>query len=89
MKLEFEDRSYPLFAKISVPRMIVIQYDSILSNLLADYQKRFLQLFQKLLENKKKKIFTIYLCAFVLCREASFITQDRYRHARQNHGSKV
>lgn len=91
MKPETRDETYPLYGKVSVPRMILAQVDSINhSRLLSKYGKLVLQDLEELLiKNQGRWWFTIYLCLFILLREASWMSEDRYRHARNNFGKKV
>lgn len=86
MKPELKDDTYPLFGKVSVPRMIVAQFDSINhSQMLLKYGRFVLHdLEVYIFRNQGRWWWTIYLCVFVLLREASFISADRYRHARNN-----
>ncbi|PHH83757.1 hypothetical protein CDD83_2932 [Cordyceps sp. RAO-2017] len=90
MKPETKDETYPLYNKVSVPRMIVAQFDSINhTRLLNKYGKEVLKDLENLIfRNDGSCWWTIYLCVFILLREASFISADRYRHARNNHGAK-
>ena len=91
MAPERKDHTYPLFGKVSVPRMIVAQFDSInYTRLLDIYGKKVLKSLENcILENQPRWWFTIYLVLFIILREASWITEDRYRHARANCGQQV
>ncbi|KJZ77239.1 hypothetical protein HIM_03560 [Hirsutella minnesotensis 3608] len=91
MKPETKDETYPLYGKVSLPRMIVAQFDSINHNrVLTKYGRRVLQGLENLIfRNQSRWWWTIYLCVFILLREASFISADRYRHARNNCGARV
>ncbi|KAF4457374.1 hypothetical protein F53441_703 [Fusarium austroafricanum] len=88
---ETEDKSYPLYGKVSVPRMIVAQFDNLNYNeVLERYKEKLLRDVDWLFnQDKKRWWFTIYLIVFILLREASRMTADRYRHARANYGSKL
>ncbi|KAF4957799.1 hypothetical protein FGADI_2883 [Fusarium gaditjirri] len=88
---ETEDKSYPLFGKVSVPRMIVAQFDTLNYNeVLERYKEKLLRDIDWLFsQDKNRWWFTIYLVVFILLREASRMTADRYRHARANYGSSV
>ncbi|UNI17769.1 hypothetical protein JDV02_004089 [Purpureocillium takamizusanense] len=90
MKPELKDDTYPLYGKVSLPRMILAQFDSINhTKLLSKYGRKVLQdLEQFLFRNNGRWWWTIYLCVFILLHEASFISADRYRHARNNLGAK-
>ncbi|PFH56948.1 hypothetical protein XA68_15738 [Ophiocordyceps unilateralis] len=90
MKPELKDETYPLFGKVSVPRMIVAQFDSINhTRILTKYGRCVLQDLESFVfRNQPRWWWTIYLSVFILLHEASFISADRYRHARNNHGTK-
>ncbi|KAM0254399.1 hypothetical protein ACHAQJ_006802 [Trichoderma viride] len=91
MKPETRDETYPLFGRVSVPRMILAQFDSINTHLLHKYGKRVLSELESLISRGQTSAmwYTVYLCLFILLREASWISEDRYRHARNNFGSDV
>ncbi|KAF5558292.1 hypothetical protein FNAPI_5163 [Fusarium napiforme] len=88
---ETEDKSYPLFGKVSVPRMVVAQFDTLNYNeVLERYKEKLLRDIDWLFsQDKNRWWFTIYLVVFILLREASRMTADRYRHARANYGSRL
>ncbi|KAJ4320671.1 hypothetical protein N0V84_005735 [Fusarium piperis] len=88
---ETEDKSYPLLGKVSVPRMIVAQFDTLnYVWVLERYKNKLLRdIDWLLLQNHPRWWFTLYLILFIVLREASLITLDRYRHARANFGSKL
>ncbi|OTA04962.1 hypothetical protein A9Z42_0055910 [Trichoderma parareesei] len=88
MKPETRDDTYPLFGKVSVPRMILAQFDSINhTRLLSKYGKLVLNELESLMSrNQPQHFFLVYACMFMLLREASWISEDRYRHARNNLG---
>lgn len=88
---ETEDKSYPLYGKVSVPRMVVAQFDTLNYNeVLERYKEKLLRDIDWLFsQDKNRWWFTIYLVVFILLREASRMTADRYRHARANYGSSV
>lgn len=90
MQPELEDQTYPLLGKVSAPRMIAAQYDNVNNALLVRY-KRFVMVNLEVLITKSdpRSWLTIYLTLFILLREASLVTADRYRHARENYGTKV
>ncbi|PHH63196.1 hypothetical protein CDD81_6247 [Ophiocordyceps australis] len=87
---ELLDQSYPLYNKVSLPRMVTAQFDSIIhKQILSKYGRRVLQDLEVLIfSNKRCYWWSIYVCVFIFLREASFITADRYRHARSNFGTK-
>lgn len=91
MKPECQDDTYPFFGKVPVPRMILAQFDSInYTRMLTVYSKKVLQDLELLINCiQSRHWWTIYLCMFILLREASWTTEDHYRHARDNHGKKV
>ncbi|KID91687.1 tetratricopeptide repeat domain containing protein [Metarhizium guizhouense ARSEF 977] len=90
MKPELKDETYPLFGKVSVPRMILAQFDSI------NHRKLLQRYGQKVLRDLEAFIFRnqsvlwwpIYLTVFILLHEASKMSADRYRHARNNFGGR-
>ncbi|KAF5588430.1 hypothetical protein FPCIR_7188 [Fusarium pseudocircinatum] len=88
---ETEDKSYPLYGKVSVPRMVVAQFDTLNYNeVLERYKEKLLRDIDWLFsQDKNRWWFTIYLVIFILLREASRMTADRYRHARANYGSSL
>ncbi|RSL73682.1 hypothetical protein CEP54_000205 [Fusarium duplospermum] len=88
---ETEDRSYPLLGKVSVPRMIVAQFDTLnYVWVLERYKNKLLRdVDWLLLQNKSRWWLTLYIIVFILLREASWVSLDRYRHARANFGSTL
>lgn len=86
MEPELKDRSYPLFGKVSIPRIIIAQIDMFNTlRILQPLRKFVLDHLQRLvLSNKPKSWFTIYLSIFILLHDCSIISADRYRHARDN-----
>jgi hypothetical protein len=77
---------YPLGNKISLPRMITAQVDSILAT---KFLKNGAAKVSKYLENylrsnNPKYWFTLYLATFILLHEISVATKDRGRYAREN-----
>ncbi|KAL7784916.1 hypothetical protein V8C37DRAFT_413155 [Trichoderma ceciliae] len=90
MKPETKDETYPLFGRVSVPRMILAQFDSINhTRLLTKYGKLVLGELEALMSrNAPNWWFSVYTCLFILLREASWISEDRYRHARNNYGQR-
>lgn len=91
MKPETKDETYPLFGKVSMPRIIVAQFDSINhTKLLSKYGHRVLRSLESFIfRNQSTFWWTIYLCVFILLHEASWLSADRYRHARHNFGGRV
>lgn len=90
MKPETKDETYPLFGKVSLPRMILAQFDSINhTKLLSKLGRKVLQDLEAFIfRNQPRWWWAIYLCVFILLHEASFISADRYRHARNNYGAR-
>ncbi|UKZ58255.1 hypothetical protein TrVGV298_012122 [Trichoderma virens] len=91
MKPETRDDTYPLFKRVSVPRMILAQFDSInYTRILSKYGKFVLGELESLMSrNQPEFFFLVYACLFILLREASWTSADRYRHARNNYGQSV
>ncbi|KAL7907706.1 hypothetical protein GGI35DRAFT_470280 [Trichoderma velutinum] len=91
MKPETRDETYPLFKRVSVPRMILAQFDSIsYTRILSKYGKFVLSELESLMSrNQPEYFFLVYACLFILLREASWTSADRYRHARNNHGQSL
>ncbi|CAG1978015.1 unnamed protein product [Fusarium graminearum] len=87
---ENQDKSYPLYGKISPPRMIVAQFDNLVYNaVLETYKEKVLKDVDWLFsQDKNRWWFTVYNILFIFLREVSRMTADRYRHARQNFGPK-
>lgn len=91
MEPEVEDKTYPLHGKVSLPRMLLAQFDSInYTRLLSPHGKNVLRELEFLIsQNQKSLWFTLYIALFILLREASWISKDRYRHARDAYGARV
>ncbi|KAL3607338.1 hypothetical protein FPOAC2_02321 [Fusarium poae] len=90
MRPETQDKSYPLYGKISAPRMIVAQFDNLVYNwVLETFKEKLLRDVDWLFsQDKNRWWFTMYTVVFILLRESSRMTADRYRHARENFGPK-
>ncbi|KPM37843.1 hypothetical protein AK830_g8728 [Neonectria ditissima] len=86
-----EDPSYPLLGKVSIPRMIIAQFDSLnYTQILEKYKARILNELEWLIGQGNMRMWlTVYLVIFILLREASLTSSDRYRHARRNHSTKL
>lgn len=71
--------------------MILAQFDSITYNKgLKVHAGNFVREMEILMSrNDKKYWFTTYISLFVILSEASWLTRDRYRHARQQYGHAV
>ncbi|RFN54766.1 hypothetical protein FIE12Z_940 [Fusarium flagelliforme] len=89
MMPETQDKSYPLYGKIAAPRMLVAQFDNLVYNaVLETYREKLLRDLDWLFsQDKRRWWFTIYVIVFILLREVSRMTADRYRHARENFGT--
>jgi hypothetical protein len=91
MKAYTKYDSYPLYGKISLPRMIVAQFDSIThSRALQKYSRLVLKELEFFIsQNSPDSWWTVYLCLFVLLHEAAYMTRDRYLHARRSFGTEA
>jgi hypothetical protein len=91
MAPETQDPTYPLLGKVSLPRMILAQFDSLVyTKILTIHGRTVLRELEWLiLQNNQEHWFTIYSCLFILLREATWLSQDRYRHGRAVHGNAV
>lgn len=87
-----EDDDYPLInpdtgeKEVSIPRMIVAQFDSIQhGRILGKEKKKVLAQLSKYISSCNEETwFTIYLVIFMLLHEISVACNDRYRWARAN-----
>ena len=81
-----QDIDYPLRDKISLPRMVTAQMDSILSTrYLQEWCRKLLAQLEKLLKSNNPQYWlTIYFATFILLHEVSFSSRDRHRHATEN-----
>jgi hypothetical protein len=86
MEPEVSDETYPLYGKVSVPRMIIAQIDSFNGTRnLGPLRSSVLKKLEKMLmANGSVQWFTVYVCTFILLHEVAVASRDRYRHARQN-----
>lgn len=77
---------YPLGDRISLPRMITAQFDSILTTKFLKpgtaQVTRFLE--KSLKQNSAKNFFVLYVAIFIILHEISVATKDRGRYARDN-----
>ena len=77
---------YPLGDRISLPRMITAQFDSILTTKFlkpgTTHVTRFLE--KSLKQNNPENFFVLYLSIFIILHEISVATKDRGRYARDN-----
>lgn len=80
------DPTYPLRNKLSLPRMIIAQMDSIQCDIILKKSGTSVlrQLLSFIYSNNPANWFTIYLVIFMLLHEISHSTKDRRRHAQQN-----
>lgn len=78
----------PLPDRVSVPRMIVAQFDSIrnerIYKKLSPWVLRTLETF--LTSCNKEAWFTVFLATFLLLHQTARTCADRYRYAKQNAG---
>ncbi|CAK7262876.1 hypothetical protein SEPCBS119000_000210 [Sporothrix epigloea] len=84
--LPVPDADYPLGDRISVPRMITAQGDSIIvSRLLRPLTQELIPELEKIFRiGNPDNWFLLYVCTFILLSEISFSCQDRRRHAQEN-----
>lgn len=82
------DPSYPppLRGKVSTPRMIIAQFDSINTQfVLRTLAKKLLEKLEKFMKTKNtNRYLTIFVSCFILLHEISHMTGDRWRHGRDN-----
>ncbi|EHA57713.1 hypothetical protein MGG_05459 [Pyricularia oryzae 70-15] len=88
-KLDMEPElrpGYPLGDRISLPRMVTAQIDSILTTKIIQDETTKLkrELSDLFKSNNPQYWFTLYVATFILLHEISVATQDRGRYARQN-----
>lgn len=86
MSPKFDDKSYPLWGRVSTPRMIIAQIDSInAKEILAPLRRKVLRTLETLIKaNKTQHWFTIYIAVFLLLHNVSAISADRRRHGKAN-----
>ncbi|CAM1502687.1 Fc.00g074630.m01.CDS01 [Cosmosporella sp. VM-42] len=90
MEPEKQDMSYPLFNKVSAPRMIVAQFDNVNYKLLVHYREKVLKSLEDvIITSNSTRWLTVYVILFIFLRQASDVSNDRYRHARDNYGDKI
>lgn len=86
MQPETDDESYPLFGKISTPRMIVAQFDNM--NLVGSLEPRMARVLgglEAMIYQKNARVwFTIFVSVFILLHEVSVASKDRCRHGTAN-----
>ncbi|KAG5919132.1 hypothetical protein E4U42_006603 [Claviceps africana] len=90
MEPEVNDSTYPLFGRVATPPMLDAQLDSINQHkVLSKYSRKVLRELEKCIyRNQSSYWWTIYICTFILLHQASCVTADRYRHARNEYGAK-
>ncbi|KAL2113315.1 hypothetical protein VUR80DRAFT_4640 [Thermomyces stellatus] len=90
MSPKLDDKSYPLWGRVSTPRMIIAQIDSInAQKILAPLRQRVLKTLETLIKaNKTQHWFTIYIAIFLLLHNVSIISADRRRHGKANGATK-
>lgn len=81
-----DDKTYPLWGRVSTPRMIIAQIDSINAvEVIPPLRKKVLSTLASLISaNKTQHWFTIYIATFLLLHNVSTISADRRRHGRAN-----
>jgi hypothetical protein len=86
MEPECRDRSYPLFNKVSLPRMITAQFDQLNTVKVIDsLSKKVLKnIEQMLISTEPKYWFTAYVAVFAMLHEIAVTSRDRHRHAMEN-----
>lgn len=86
MSPKLDDKSYPLWGRVSTPRMIIAQIDSIIAKeILAPLRRKVLRTLEALIKaNKTQHWFTIYIAIFLLLHNVSAISADRRRHGKAN-----
>lgn len=85
MEPKLDDRSYPLWGRVSTPRMIVAQIDSINAEIVAPLRRKVLKTLEGIIKaNKTQHWFTIYIAVFLLLHNVSIISADRRRHGKAN-----
>jgi hypothetical protein len=85
MRPETKDTSYPLFGKVSTPRMIIAQFD-VLNQLrvLNPLRQSVLNTLETMLAGGPRQFFSAYLAVFILLHQVSVLSADRYRHGTAN-----
>ncbi|KAH8685202.1 hypothetical protein BGZ61DRAFT_56602 [Ilyonectria robusta] len=90
MELETHDPTYPLQGKISIPRMIVAQFDNLnYTQVLEKYKKKVMTELRYFMNRSNTQWFVVYLVLFILMQQASSTAADRSRHARANFGTSI
>jgi hypothetical protein len=83
-------RNHPLRGRISVPRMVVAQFDSIRCERI--YKKLVPEVLRSLdallTSNNKKAWFTVFLATFLLLHQVAWTSRDRRRYTAQNRVGK-
>ncbi|KAL2268902.1 hypothetical protein VTJ83DRAFT_3748 [Remersonia thermophila] len=77
---------HPLVGQVSVPRLVVAQFDSIrCERFYKPYAQDVLRRLEALLpSHHKESWFTVFLATFLLLHLTSNTSADRYRHSQQN-----
>jgi hypothetical protein len=88
MELDEPRPNHPLDGRVSVPRMVVAQFDSIRhERIYKELAPKVLRLFQSFLGSGNLEAwFTVYLAAFLLLHQAACTSHDRRRYVKQNSG---
>ncbi|SPN98752.1 uncharacterized protein DNG_01795 [Cephalotrichum gorgonifer] len=90
MEPKSDDKSYPLWGRVSTPRMVVAQIDSIIAkHFIPPLRRKVLNSLDLLIKaNKTQDWFTIYVAIFLLLHNVSTISADRRRHGKANGATK-
>lgn len=90
MELETNDPTYPLQGKISIPRMIIAQFDNLnYTQVLEKYKEKVMKELRYFMTHSNTQWFVVYLVLFILMQQASSSAADRSRHARANFGTSI
>ncbi|KAK0636402.1 hypothetical protein B0T17DRAFT_482682 [Bombardia bombarda] len=83
---EVNSPNYPLSGRVSLPRMIIAQFDSIRHERVYKWlAPKVLKLYESFLtSNNMEAWFTVYLATFLLLHEVACTSQDRRRFAIAN-----
>ncbi|KAK3685373.1 hypothetical protein B0T22DRAFT_215678 [Podospora appendiculata] len=82
------DPYYPLRGRVSIPRMIIAQFDSIRhERIYKNATPKLLKTFESLFKSSDMGAwFTLYMATFLFLHQVSCISFDRYRWVWQNSG---
>ncbi|KAH6889703.1 hypothetical protein B0T10DRAFT_548261 [Thelonectria olida] len=85
------DNDNPMGPKVALPRMIVAQFDNVnCAKIIPKYRKRVIGILDILIfQGNPQSWYILFVTLFVILREATWTSADRYRHARHNYGSSI